>query len=307
MMIITKAPSGAGFWVRLRSFWKLTKPGVLCLIVFCASIGMLLSVPPGSSINWFLFGASILGIWLVAASAAVINCLVEHKTDAIMKRTNRRPLPQALLNPLEALLFSLLVGAAGVLVLHFFVNDLTLGLTLLAFVGYAFFYTIVLKPMTPQNIVIGGSSGAMPPVLGWSAMSGTLTVHPWLLFLIIFLWTPPHFWSLSLYRRDEYAKAGFPMLPVTHGVDGTIRSIVLYTFVLVVSSFLPCLVSLSGELYGVCAAILGGYFLKLTVCLVGDYSDEKARYVFFYSIAYLFLLFLFMLLDHYWFFYLTRM
>ncbi|WP_092411163.1 heme o synthase [Candidatus Ichthyocystis sparus] len=306
-MVSTELPVGAGVWTRLTSFWKLTKPNVLFLIVFCAAIGMFLSIPAGSSVHWLKVVEAVLGIWLVAAAAAVINCLVEYKIDALMKRTRNRPLPKSLLNPIEAMVFSIIVGLLGAAVLHFFVNDLTLILTLLTFIGYAFLYTIILKPITPQNIVIGGASGSMPPVLGWAAMSGSLTVHPWILFLIIFLWTPPHFWSLSLYRREEYATVGFPMLPVTHGVEGTLRSIVLYVVLLTAASFLPCLVALSGEFYFFGAVILGSYFIKITLSLWKDYSDHKARSVFFYSILYLFLLFLFMLLDHYWLFYWTRM
>lgn len=283
---------------RLFSLWSLTKPRVLFLIVFCALVGMFLALSPHHDIDLFKIVSALVGIWLVAASAAVLNCLVEFKADALMKRTSDRPLPQQKIHPWEALFFSFVIGVLGILVLHLFVNDLTVFLTLLTFLGYALFYTLLLKPYTPQNIVIGGASGAMPPVLGWAAVSHHLSVYPWILFLIIFLWTPPHFWSLSLYRKEDYYRAGFPMLPVTHGEEATLKSIVLYVVLLFFASFLPCVLFFSGWLYALAALVLGFFFLFFVVRLLFSYSDALSRFVFFYSIFYLFFLFLFLLFDH---------
>ena len=211
MSASVQATSGVS---RLQQFWQLTKPRVVSLIVFTALIGMLLSTPGMVPLDVLVFGS--LGIWLVAGAAAAINCLVEQKIDAVMARTRARPLPMGTVSGQETLVFACLFGGAGLLLLYLLVNPLTMWLTLGTFVGYAIIYTVVLKPLTPQNIVIGGASGAMPPVLGWAAVTGQVTHEALLLFLIIFAWTPPHFWSLALYRKHEYAKAGVPMLPVTH-------------------------------------------------------------------------------------------
>ena len=283
---------------RFRQFFALTKPRVVSLIVFCAVIGMFLAVP-GLPPAGIVFAAT-LGIALVAGAAAAINCLVEQKIDARMQRTRGRPLPRGDLTSLQTLLFASVIGGAGLIVLYRFVNPLTMWLTLATFVGYAVIYTVFLKPATPQNIVIGGASGAMPPVLGWAAVANDVTPEALLLFLIIFVWTPPHFWALALYRTEDYAKAGLPMLPVTHGSAYTRLQIVLYTFALVAVSLLPCAIRMSGFLYFVCALILGVVFLGYAMRLYVRYSDELARATFRYSIVYLAALFSALLVDHYW-------
>ena len=283
---------------RFRQFFALTKPRVVSLIVFCAVIGMFLAVP-GLPPAGIVFAAT-LGIALVAGAAAAINCLVEQKIDARMQRTRGRPLPRGDLTSLQTLLFASVIGGAGLIVLYRFVNPLTMWLTLATFVGYAVIYTVFLKPATPQNIVIGGASGAMPPVLGWAAVANDVTPEALLLFLIIFVWTPPHFWALALYRTEDYAKAGLPMLPVTHGSAHTRLQIVLYTFALVAVSLLPCAIRMSGFLYFVCALVLGVIFLGYAMRLYVRYSDELARATFRYSIVYLAALFSALLVDHYW-------
>ena len=283
---------------RFRQFFALTKPRVVSLIVFCAVIGMFLAVP-GLPPAGIVFAAT-LGIALVAGAAAAINCLVEQKIDARMQRTRGRPLPRGDLTSLQTLLFASVIGGAGLIVLYRFVNPLTMWLTLATFVGYAVIYTVFLKPATPQNIVIGGASGAMPPVLGWAAVANDVAPEALLLFLIIFVWTPPHFWSLALYRTEDYAKAGLPMLPVTHGSAYTRLQIVLYTFALVAVSLLPCAIRMSGFLYFVCALVLGVIFLGYAMRLYVRYSDELARATFRYSIVYLAALFSALLVDHYW-------
>ena len=283
---------------RFRQFFALTKPRVVSLIVFCAVIGMFLAVP-GLPPAGIVFAAT-LGIALVAGAAAAINCLVEQKIDARMQRTRGRPLPRGDLTSLQTLLFASVIGGAGLIVLYRFVNPLTMWLTLATFVGYAVIYTVFLKPATPQNIVIGGASGAMPPVLGWAAVANDVTPEALLLFLIIFVWTPPHFWALALYRTEDYAKAGLPMLPVTHGSAYTRLQIVLYTFALVAVSLLPCAIRMSGFLYFVCALVLGVIFLGYAMRLYVRYSDELARATFRYSIVYLAALFSALLVDHYW-------
>ena len=283
---------------RFRQFFALTKPRVVSLIVFCAVIGMFLAVP-GLPPAGIVFAAT-LGIALVAGAAAAINCLVEQKIDARMQRTRGRPLPRGDLTSLQTLLFASVIGGAGLIVLYRFVNPLTMWLTLATFVGYAVIYTVFLKPATPQNIVIGGASGAMPPVLGWAAVANDVTPEALLLFLIIFVWTPPHFWALALYRTEDYAKAGLPMLPVTHGSTYTRLQIVLYTFALVAVSLLPCAIRMSGFLYFVCALVLGVIFLGYAMRLYVRYSDELARATFRYSIVYLAALFSALLVDHYW-------
>jgi protoheme IX farnesyltransferase len=284
---------------RLRQFYELTKPRVVQLIVFCAVIGMFLATPPGRLPDLGLLVAATVGIALVAGAAAVVNCLVEQSIDAVMARTRRRPLPQGQVNTLQALLFAGVVGGAGLWILTKYVNPLTMWLTLGTFVGYAIVYTVILKPLTPQNIVIGGASGAMPPVLGWAAVTGEIAPEALLLFLIIFAWTPPHFWALALYRTEDYRKAGLPMLPVTHGRPFTVLHVLLYTIVLFACSLLPFVHGMSGWIYLVSAVVLGGIFLWYAVRLRLEYSDLLARRTFRYSIAYLAFLFAALLVDHY--------
>jgi protoheme IX farnesyltransferase len=284
---------------RLRQFYELTKPRVVLLIVFCAVIGMFLAVPAGHWIALDVLVAATAGIALVAGGAAAVNCLVEQKIDAVMARTRARPLPRGELTSTQTLAFAGVVGGAGLWILYNFVNPLTMWLTLATFVGYAIVYTVVLKPLTPQNIVIGGASGAMPPVLGWAAVTGQVTPEALLLFLIIFAWTPPHFWALALYRSEEYARAGLPMLPVTHGRKFTQLHVLLYTLILVACSLLPFVYAMSGWLYLAAALALGARFIVYAVRIYVDYSDALARRAFRYSIVYLALLFAALLLDHY--------
>jgi protoheme IX farnesyltransferase len=284
---------------RLGQFLELAKPRVVSLIVFCAVIGMLLAVPAGEPVPLAPFLAGTLGIALVAGAAAAINCLVERKIDAVMARTRARPLPRGELGSAQTLGFAGVVGGTGLWLLHSLVNPLTMWLTLGTFVGYAIVYTVVLKPLTPQNIVIGGASGAMPPVLGWAAVTGELAPEALLLFLIIFAWTPPHFWSLALYRAEEYARAGLPMLPVTHGRRFTQLHVLLYTLILAAASLMPFAYGMSGWLYLAAAAVLGGVFVAYAVRIYVDYSDALARRTFRYSIVYLAALFAALLVDHY--------
>jgi len=283
---------------RLRQFLALTKPRVVSLIVFTAVIGMFLATPGLPPVDAVVFGT--LGIALVAGAAAAINCLVERKIDAVMARTRARPLPRGEITSLQTLAFASAVGATGLLLLYSKVNALTMWLTLGTFVGYAIVYTVLLKPATPQNIVIGGASGAMPPVLGWTAVADKVAPEALLLFLIIFAWTPPHFWSLALYRAKEYAKAGLPMLPVTHGPEYTRLQILLYTVVLLAITLLPFAIRMSGMLYLAAAAVLGVVFVGYAIALIARYSDDLARRTFRYSIFYLAALFSALLLDHYW-------
>ncbi len=282
---------------RLRAFYALTKPRVVSLIVFTAVIGMFLATP-GMVPPQILF-AGTLGIGLVAGAAAAINCLVEQNIDALMRRTSWRPLPRGELSAGQALAFAVVIGSIGLWLLAHFVNVLTMWLTLATFVGYAVIYTLVLKPATPQNIVIGGASGAMPPVLGWAAVTGQVTTEAMLLFLIIFAWTPPHFWSLALYRTEDYARAGVPMLPVTHGKDYTRLQVLLYTLILFAVSLLPYVVRMSGIPYLIAALALGGLFVGYALGIYRSYSDALAQKTFRYSIAYLAALFAALLVDHY--------
>ena len=283
---------------RLRAFYVLTKPRVNTLIVFCAVIGMFLAVPEGLPNALTVFAATI-GIACVAGAAAAMNCLIEQHIDARMTRTRARPLPRGALSTGEALVFATVLGSCGLLVLHQAVNPLTMWLTLATFVGYAVIYTVLLKPRTPQNIVIGGASGAMPPVLGWAAVSGEVSSDALLLFLIIFAWTPPHFWALALYRTADYARAGLPMLPVTHGSEFTRLSVLLYTFILFGVTLLPFATRMSGALYLAVAVALGLQFIRYAWRLYRDYSDALARRTFRFSIVYLFALFAALLVDHY--------
>src|SRR6185437_4196908 len=283
---------------RARQLFALTKPRVVSLIVFTAVIGMFLAVPGVPPAGPVLFGT--IGIALVAGAAAAINCLVEQNIDKLMRRTSWRPLPRGQLTSRQTLLFALAVGSTGLWILNRFVNPLTMWLTLATFVGYAVIYTILLKPATPQNIVIGGASGAMPPVLGWAAVTGNVPPEALLLFLIIFVWTPPHFWALALYRRDDYANAQLPMLPVTHGVHYTQVMIVLYTVALTAVTLMPFAVRMSGLPYLAAALLLGGVFIAYAVRLYWSYSDRLARATFRFSILYLAALFAALLIDHYW-------
>jgi protoheme IX farnesyltransferase len=280
---------------RARAFYALTKPRVVSLIVFTAVIGMFLA-PGGVSLQVLLGG--IVGIWLVAGAAAAVNCLVEQKIDAVMSRTRWRPLPQGELTAAQTLAFAGVLGGAGLWTLFHFVNPLTMWLTVATFIGYAVVYTVLLKPATPQNIVIGGASGAMPPVLGWAAVTGEVTTEAALLFLIIFAWTPPHFWSLALYRTEDYAKAGVPMLPVTHGKPYTRLQVLLYTLILFAVSLLPYVIRMSGMVYLLAAVLLGGIFIAYAARIYFAYSDSLARQTFRYSIVYLALLFTALLVDH---------
>jgi protoheme IX farnesyltransferase len=287
---------------RLQQFLQLTKPRVVSLIVFTAVIGMFLAVPAESLLLpsfWWAAISATIGIGMVAGAAAAVNCLVEQKIDAVMARTRARPLPMGTITSSETLAFAGVVGGVGLAILHALVNPLTMWLTLATFVGYAVIYTVLLKPLTPQNIVIGGASGAMPPVLGWAAVAGHVPADALLLFLIIFAWTPPHFWALALYRKNEYARAGVPMLPVTHGDRFTRLHVLLYTVILVAATLLPFATRMSGLIYLVAAVALGGLFLIYAVRICVAYSDALARQTFRYSILYLSLLFAALLVDHY--------
>ncbi|TFH12314.1 MAG: protoheme IX farnesyltransferase [Nitrosomonadales bacterium] len=285
---------------RVQQFYRLTKPRVVSLIVFTAIIGMFLSVPGAVPLNALIFGT--IGIALVAGAAAAVNCLVEQKIDSVMARTRGRPLPRGEVTSPETLFFLVVIGGGGLYMLHQWVNPLTMWLTLVTFVGYAIIYTVILKPLTPQNIVIGGASGAMPPVLGWTAVTGEISADALLLFLIIFAWTPPHFWALALYRKLEYAKVGMPMLPVTHGDNFTRLHVLLYTFILCAVTLMPYATQMGGLIYLVSAVILDAIFLYYAVKIYLDYSDHLARVTFRYSIFYLTALFTALLVDHYFYF-----
>jgi heme o synthase len=296
-MTTTTAPLTAASPSRVRQFYVLTKPRVVQLIVFCAVIGMLLAQPGWPEWRRLLIAAA--GIWLVAAAAAAFNCIVEQRIDARMARTAWRPTAKGELTNTQTLLFSGVLCVLGCALLWWAVNPLTMWLTLATFVGYAVIYTVLLKPATPQNIVIGGASGAMPPLLGWAAMRGEIGAEAWLLVLIIFVWTPPHFWALALYRAEDYARAGLPMLPVTHGNDFTRLQILLYTLVLFAASLLPFIQGMSGVVYLAAAVVLGLWFFVLALRLWRAYSEALARRTFRFSIWYLVWLFAALLIDHY--------
>ncbi len=287
----------AGLPSRVSQYYALTKPRVVQLIVFCAVIGMLMAVP--GLPDWQLALAATVGIWLVAAAAAAFNCLVEQGIDAKMARTAWRATANGQLSNTQALVFSLLLGSAGCALLYMAVNALTMWLTLATFVGYAVIYTLVLKPLTPQNIVIGGASGAMPPVLGWAAIRGEVGPEALIMCLIIFLWTPPHFWARALYRTEDYRRAGLPMLPVTHGSEFTRLHVLLYTLVLFAATLLPFVSGMSGVIYLVSAIVLGVGFTGYAWKLWRNYSDALARKTFRFSILHLSLLFAALLVDHY--------
>lgn len=285
---------------RLRQYYALTKPRVVQLIVFCALIGMVLAVPGApSAADVKLAVIACIGIWLVAGAAAAFNCLVEKGIDAKMKRTSWRPTAKGELSDFQTLAFSTLLCAAGSWLLYAWVNPLTMWLTFATFVGYAVVYTVILKPLTPQNIVIGGASGAMPPVLGWAAMTGEVGPEAMILFLIIFLWTPPHFWALALYRVEDYRKSGLPMLPVTHGNEFTRLQVLLYTFILFAACLMPFVYGMSSWLYLVAAVALSAGFTWYGFRLWRAYSDDLARKTFRFSLIHLSVLFAALLLDHY--------
>ncbi|HEX5538457.1 MAG TPA: heme o synthase [Methylophilaceae bacterium] len=281
-----------------QNFLALCKPRVTALIVFTAIIGMFLATPDAVPLQLLL--AATIGIGMASGAAAAFNCLIEQRIDAKMARTRARPLPTGQVTSGQTALFALILGSMGLAIVYFFVNPLTMWLTLGTFVGYAIIYTVFLKPATPLNIVIGGASGAMPPILGWAAVTNTISAEPLILFLIIFAWTPPHFWALALYRRAEYAKAGMPMLPVTHGEEFTRLHILLYTIILFAVALMPYGHGMSGLIYLVSTVILNLGFMVYAVRLYRKYSDALARQTFRYSILYLTLLFAALLVDHYW-------
>ena len=280
----------------LRQYLVLTKPRVTQLAVFCAVIGMYLATPELPDLRLVL--AATVGIWLLAAAAFAMNCLIEQQVDARMLRTAQRATATGSISTAQVLGFSGVLGATGMVVLYQWVNPLTMWLTFATFVGYAVIYTIILKPRTPQNIVIGGLSGAMPPALGWAAVADAVPGEAWLLVLIIFIWTPPHFWALALYRTKDYANSGLPMLPITHGEKFTRLHILLYSIALLATTLLPYIVGMSGLLYLGTAVALGLIFVGYAFKLYRAYSDELARKLFRFSILYLSLLFAALLADH---------
>jgi protoheme IX farnesyltransferase len=282
---------------RIAQYWALTKPRVTQLAVFCAIIGMFLAtdaLPP-----WRTVIAATVGIWLLAGAAFAVNCLAEREIDARMARTARRPMAMGDISVRQTVVFSAVIGGAGMGILYAMVNPLTMWLTFVTFVGYAVIYTMILKPATPQNIVIGGLSGAMPPALGWAAVANDVPMQAWLLVLIIFVWTPPHFWALAMYRRDDYAKSGLPMLPVTHGLPFTQFHVWLYSIALAATTLLPFAVHMSGLIYLASAVVLNAIFLHHSWKIYRHYTDLIARKAFTYSIVYLALLFAALLVDHY--------
>ena len=282
---------------RIAQYWALTKPRVTQLAVFCAVIGMFLATPELP--DWRKVVFATIGIWLLAGAAFAINCLVEREIDSRMARTARRPMARGEITVAQTLMFSGVIGGMGMWVLYALVNPLTMWLTLATFVGYAIIYTIILKPSTPQNIVIGGLSGAMPPALGWAAIANDVPMQAWILVLIIFIWTPPHFWALAMYRRDDYAKSGLPMLPITHGMKLTQFHILLYTIALIATSVLPFAVGMSGLIYLGTAIVLGLIFFHYSWQIYRHYTDLIARKAFTFSIIYLSILFAALLVDHY--------
>ncbi|MES2182032.1 MAG: heme o synthase [Pseudomonadota bacterium] len=281
-----------------KNFFSLCKPRVTSLIVFTAIIGMFLATPGMVPLQLLL--ATTVGIAFTSGAAAAFNCLIEHKIDAIMARTRGRALPTGQVSSMQTMVFATLLGGSGLAILYVYVNPLTMWLTLATFVGYAVIYTVFLKPATPMNIVIGGASGAMPPILGWAAVNNAVAPESLIMFLIIFAWTPPHFWALALYRREEYAKVGMPMLPVTHGEAFTLLHILLYTIILVAVTLMPYGMGMSGLIYLISAIILDAIFMAYVIGLYRKYSDDLAKRTFKYSILYLTLIFAALLVDHYW-------
>ena len=281
----------------IRSYYLLCKPNVVYMMLVCALVGMLLAEDSVSSITTIL--VALLGIALCSGSAAAINQVIDRNADAAMTRTDQRPLPQGELSAFHASSFAFVIGVLGALILYFYINTLTMILTLASLIGYAFIYTVYLKRATPQNIVIGGLAGAAPPLLGWSAISNTIDPYALLLVLIIFVWTPPHFWALAIYRKDEYAKESIPMLPVTHGVSFTKLQIVLYTIILFIVSVLPYIVLMSGFVYLISAITLSSLFMYFSIKLYFSDDDAIAMQTFNFSIYYIFLIFIALLCDHY--------
>jgi protoheme IX farnesyltransferase len=282
---------------RMAQYWALTKPRVTQLAVFCAVIGMFLATDELPS--WRVVVAATFGIWLLAGAAFAVNCLAEREIDARMARTARRPMALGEISVMQTAVFSTVIGGLGMWILYALVNPLTMWLTFVTFVGYAVIYTMILKPATPQNIVIGGLSGAMPPALGWAAVANDVPMQAWLLVMIIFIWTPPHFWALAMYRRDDYAKSGLPMLPVTHGMTFTGFHVWLYSIALAATTLLPFAVKMSGLIYLVSAVALNVVFLWHSWRVHRHYTDLVARKAFTWSIIYLSLLFAALLVDHY--------
>jgi len=285
------------FKTDFNNFLVLCKLRVNTLIVFTAVIGMFLSTPGMVPYNLLL--SSILGIGFVSCAAAAFNCLIEQKIDTIMARTKARPIGTGQISSKKTVVYATIFGSFGLVILNYYVNSLTMWLTLATFFSYSVIYTIFLKPATPMNIVIGGASGAMPPILGWAAVNNNVGPEALVLFLIIFCWTPPHFWALALYRRDDYAKVGIPMLPVTHGQSFTLLQIVLYTIILIIVTMSPFSLGMSGLIYLICATILNAFFLYYVIMLYKNYSDRLSMKTFRYSILYLSLIFSAMLVDHY--------
>ena len=281
----------------LRSYYVLCKPNVVYMMLICALVGMLLAEESVTSVTNIV--VALIGIALCSGSAAAINQVIDRKADAAMTRTDQRPLPQGELSATHASSFAFVIGVAGALVLYLYINTLTMILTIASLIGYAFIYTVYLKRATPQNIVIGGLAGAAPPLLGWAAISNTIDPYALLLVLIIFVWTPPHFWALAIYRKDEYAKESIPMLPVTHGVAFTKLQIVLYTIILFIVSILPYIVLMSGGIYLISAVILSSMFMYYSIKLYFSSDDEIAMKTFNFSIYYIFLIFVALLCDHY--------
>ena len=281
----------------IKSYYLLCKPNVVYMMLICAFVGMLLAEDSVSSISKICI--ALFGIALCSGSAAAINQVIDRKADAAMTRTDQRPLPQGELSAFHASCFAFVIGVLGALILYFFINTLTMVLTLASLIGYAFIYTVYLKRATPQNIVIGGLAGAAPPLLGWASISNSIDPYALLLVLIIFVWTPPHFWALAIYRKEEYAKESIPMLPVTHGVAFTKLQIVLYTIILFIVSILPYVVLMSGEIYLVSSVILSSIFLYYSIKLYITDDDSVAMKTFNFSIYYIFLIFIALLADHY--------
>jgi len=286
--------------VNFSSFFALCKPKVSAMIVFTAVIGMFMATP--GMVPWQLLLAATIGIGFSSGAAAAFNCLIEQKIDAMMARTRGRPLPTGQVSVLNTVIFASIIGLIGMWVLYVFVNPLTMWLTFGTFLGYAVIYTVFLKPATPLNIVIGGASGAMPPILGWAAVTNMISPEALIMFLIIFAWTPPHFWALALYRREDYKRVGLPMLPVTHGEKFTREHIVLYTIILFAVAMMPVGLGMSGWIYLVTSLALNIGFMYYVIQLWRDYSDDLAKRTFKFSIYYLMLLFAGLLVDHYFFF-----
>ncbi len=283
--------------VSWRDYYEMCKPRVVMLMILTSMVGMFLAVP--GMVPWDVLILGNLGIALVAGSGAVVNHLIDYRVDSVMKRTHNRPIPQGRVDQKQAAFFAAAIGVAGMLILLFWVNPLCAWLTLASFVGYAFIYTGYLKRATPQNIVIGGLSGAMPPLLGWSAVTGTIEPGALILVLIIFAWTPPHFWALAIHRKEEYAKTGIPMLPVTHGEHLTKIHIILYTVIMFLITLLPYLTGMSGPIYLLAAVVLGLGFLWWSLMLMYRPKASTAMDTFRYSIVYLMVLFVVLLVDHY--------